>query len=142
MCKIQSNILLNARHANEIILHAQTKPDEEVCGLIGAIDGRVKNIYRVENVANDPAENFLMAPEDQIKTMREMRNKKEALWGIYHSHPNTPARPSEKDLEMAAYPDTYYLIVSLSSDSPELKAYYYNGKNFEASSLGFSDASG
>ncbi len=44
-----------------------------------------------------------------------MRENGEALFAIYHSHPTSPAEPSAIDLELAAYPDALYLIISLNT---------------------------
>lgn len=44
-----------------------------------------------------------------------MRNQGEELFAIYHSHPTAPAQPSSADLELAAYPDAVYLIISLNT---------------------------
>ena len=42
---------------------------------------------------------------------------------IYHSHPETPARPSEEDIRLALTPGVSYLIVSLAGAAPEVKSY-------------------
>jgi proteasome lid subunit RPN8/RPN11 len=44
-----------------------------------------------------------------------MRDKNEDLFAIYHSHPTAPAVPSKTDMEMAAYPELLYLIISLNT---------------------------
>jgi proteasome lid subunit RPN8/RPN11 len=111
----------------QILEHALASPEVEVCGLIGGDDNTALTIYPVTNIATDQARRFLMDPEEQINTMRNMRENNETLWGIYHSHPNTPAEPSVADLEMAAYPDVIYVIVSLVNDSHEIKCFIYDG---------------
>ncbi len=110
--------------------HALASPEIEVCGLIGGLNDQALTIYPVKNIAEDQARRFLMAPEEQIDAMRKMRENNETLWGIYHSHPDSPAEPSVTDLEMAAYPDVYYFIVSLANDSPEIKCFIYDGLAF------------
>jgi proteasome lid subunit RPN8/RPN11 len=44
-----------------------------------------------------------------------MREQGEELFGIYHSHPHSPAEPSDTDLRQAGYPEALYLIVSLNT---------------------------
>ena len=46
------------------------------------------------------------------------------LLAIYHSHPETPARPSAEDIRLALTPDVIYVIVSLQD------AYTANVKGF------------
>jgi len=111
--------------------HALIHPTIEVCGLIGGQDMQATTIYAVKNIADDPKHRFLMDPEEQIAAMRTMRETNESLWGIYHSHLDSPAEPSQTDKEMAAYPGVYYFIISLISKIPELKAFCFNGKQFE-----------
>ncbi|HCT84640.1 MAG TPA: hypothetical protein DF296_05525 [Candidatus Margulisbacteria bacterium] len=41
----------------------------------------------------------------------------------YHSHPKSPARPSEEDIRMAYDPDILYFIISLADKTPHIKAY-------------------
>ena len=36
---------------------------------------------------------------------------------IYHSHPRSPAEPSQTDINLATYPHWLYVIVSLADDS-------------------------
>ena len=46
------------------------------------------------------------------------------MLAIYHSHPQSPALPSQRDLTLSFYPDCYYIIVSLSDfEKPLTKAY-------------------
>jgi proteasome lid subunit RPN8/RPN11 len=109
--------------------HALAAPGEEVCGLLGARDGRPVHYYPVTNDAPDRAGRFLMNPGEQIAAMRRMRTEGEELFGIFHSHPAAPAAPSPIDLELAAYPGTLYFIASLAG-APELKAYRFDGAGF------------
>jgi len=99
----------------EILNHAQQNPEIEVCGLIGGHPTQALSGYPIDNIAEDPACTFFMDPSQQIQTMRMMREKGETLFGIYHSHPHSPAIPSAKDIDEAAYPDAFYFIVSLNT---------------------------
>ncbi len=100
---------------NQLLAHAQQTPEREVCGLIGAKQGEPLHCYPIANAAADPATLFTMDPTAQIAAMRTMRERGEALYGIYHSHPHSPPQPSRTDLEQAAYPETLYLIISLQT---------------------------
>ena len=41
---------------------------------------------------------------------------------IYHSHPRSPAEPSQTDINLAEYPEYLYLIVSLAGE-PDVRAW-------------------
>jgi proteasome lid subunit RPN8/RPN11 len=56
-----------------------------------------------------------MAPKEQLSAIKEMRESGEELFAIYHSHPTAPATPSASDIEQSAYPEAYYLIISLNT---------------------------
>ncbi len=46
------------------------------------------------------------------------------LLAIYHSHTRSAAYPSRTDVELAFFPDTLYLIVSIADrDAPEIRAF-------------------
>ena len=54
--------------------------------------------------------------------MRQMRQAREELLAIYHSHPRGPAQPSASDIEMAFYSEAVYLIAALNPQW-ELRAF-------------------
>ena len=110
--------------------HARSSPGREVCGLVGGMAGRPVNYYPVANEAPDPARRFLMNPEAQLDAMRRMREAGEDLFGIFHSHPGSPAEPSATDRELAFYPGVVYYIASLLPSAPQLQAWYFDGKEF------------
>jgi len=101
--------------ANQLLHLAQISPDREICGLIGSQQGMPHGCYPVNNVANNPAQRFLLDAAGQIAALKQMREQGEDLFAIYHSHPSAPATPSVTDLELAAYPNALYLIISLNT---------------------------
>jgi proteasome lid subunit RPN8/RPN11 len=100
---------------NQLLHYAQSSPDLEICGLIGARNGLPGTCYPVRNIAEQPDCRFALDPEEQINAMRRMGERGEELFALFHSHPAAPAEPSATDLEQAAYPDALYLIVSLNT---------------------------
>lgn len=115
--------------------HALSRPSQEVCGLLGGRREQASSYYPVKNAAPEPARRYLMEPAEQIAAMKDMRDRGETLVGIFHSHTDTPARPSPTDLALAYYPDTVYLILSLQSAPPELNAFYFDGGQFRQVSI-------
>lgn len=95
----------------------------EACGLIGGRDGRLTRLYNLTNL-DASAEHYMLDPEEQFAAVKDMRVRGLELLAIWHSHPATPARMSEEDLELAYTPDVVYLIVSLASpEGPELRGF-------------------
>jgi len=112
---IKKEISLPRKLVNELLHLAQLSQDEEVCGFVGKNAAGAYTCYPVENVADDPSKRFLMHAEYQLSAMKQMREREEEMFAIFHSHPSAPAIPSAMDIEQAAYPDTYYLIISLNT---------------------------
>lgn len=109
---------------NQLLHSAQLYPEREVCGLIGARCGIPATVYVVDNIAEPPESRFSLDPQHHIAAIRTMRECGEELFAIFHSHPSSPAEPSDLDLEQAAYPDALYLIISLGTRGVlELRAF-------------------
>lgn len=122
-------IILPRQLVNQVLHQAQTTPEVEVCGLIAARDGRPVRAIAVSNVSDQPQRLFAMDPASQIDALRRMREQGETLFGIYHSHPHSPAVPTATDLEQAGYPEALYLIVSLNTRGVlEMRGYRLRGK--------------
>ncbi len=118
---------------NRILTLAQSSPDREICGLVSARPDQTLRCIPVSNVAEHPERLFAMDPAQQIDAMRQMRERGETLFAIYHSHPAGPAEPSATDIEQAGYPDVLHLIVSLNTKGVlELRGYQFNNGKAEA----------
>lgn len=101
---------------------------EEMCGLIGGIIEEdiksIKEIYILENIDHSN-EHFSMNPADQLKAVKDMRSKGFVPLGNFHSHPESPSRPSEEDKRLAYDKRASYLILSLmDADNPVLKSFH------------------
>lgn len=112
---LQEEIHIPRKITNQLLHLAQQSPDQEVCGLISSKNGLPARCYPINNVAEQPGQRFQLDASQQITSMASMRNQGEELFAIYHSHPTAPAQPSNADLELAAYPDALYLIISLNT---------------------------
>jgi proteasome lid subunit RPN8/RPN11 len=108
-------IKISRKITNQLLHLAQISPATEVCGLIGSQQGRPSSCYPIDNIADQPQQQFLLDPQQQIAAMTKMRERNENLLAIYHSHPTSPAEPSKIDIEMAAYPDALNFIISLNT---------------------------
>jgi proteasome lid subunit RPN8/RPN11 len=107
-----------------MIAHAEETYPEECCGLLAGADGVPSHLYRVQNVHETPRVFFEMAPKEQFWAFKNMRHNGLNLLAIYHSHPETPARPSQSDIRLAYDPEPRYVLVSLQQrDKPDVRAY-------------------
>lgn len=109
-----------------LIAHAQRDFPLEACGILGGTDGVVSLHYPMVNT-DQSNEHFMMEPKEQFSVIRDLRAKGVTMQAIYHSHPETPARPSEEDIKLALTPGVSYVIVSLAEAQPDVKSYRIEG---------------
>jgi proteasome lid subunit RPN8/RPN11 len=108
---------------DELISHAKEGFPLEVCGILGGIGESVTELYRMTNT-DASNEHFMMDPKEQFAVVKDLRGKDLALLAVYHSHPETPARPSEEDIQLALTPGVSHVIVSLAdSQQPTVKSF-------------------
>jgi [CysO sulfur-carrier protein]-S-L-cysteine hydrolase len=107
----------------EILRHAREDAPNECCGLIGGENGEAKTLYRARNAEASPLR-YNLDPQDLFRIMTEMEERGEELSAIYHSHTGSAAYPSQTDINLAAYPDALYLIVSLVEGERDLRGFH------------------
>ncbi len=107
----------------DIVEHGLREFPNEACGLIAAKEGTPTRVYAMTNVDASPV-SYRLDPKEQLKVFSEMDDEGLELAGIYHSHTHSEAYPSETDRRLAFYPESRYLILSLSDrENPVLRAF-------------------
>lgn len=100
----------------------------ETCGLLAGTQAEVVKLFPMTNIDHS-SEHFSFDPAEQFKVLREARAEGLQIIANFHSHPETPSRPSEEDIRLAYDPNILYFIASLAADIPVLKAFrIQNGK--------------
>jgi len=103
--------------------HALREFPNEACGILAGNQARVKKVYEMANAQKSP-ETFFMDAREQLKVMKEIRNKGEEMIGIYHSHVASLAYPSSHDVELALYPEASYVIISIKDKkNPSVRSF-------------------
>jgi proteasome lid subunit RPN8/RPN11 len=108
--------------ADEIAEHARTGLPDEACGIVSGVDATATRFHPAVNADASPFR-YSIDSQDLLRIVTEIDDAEEDLLAIYHSHTRSPAFPSRTDVELAFWPDAAYVIVSLASDPPDLKAY-------------------
>jgi len=96
----------------DMVAHAREGFPLEVCGILGGEGESVSTIYRMTNT-DASNEHFMMEPREQFAVVKELRGKGLAMLAVYHSHPESPARPSEEDIRLALTPGVSHVIISM-----------------------------
>lgn len=110
-------LILHEKVKEEIIADALAAFPDECCGfLFGKEEGEERIVTAMQVVINakegDKRRRFAIAPKDYLRAEMFADNNGLQLLGVYHSHPNHPAVPSEHD-RVAAQPYFSYIIVSI-----------------------------
>jgi len=127
-------LVLSPEQLSAISTHAERVYPEECCGLIvGNIDSNAhKRVIRIESLTNQwqkdstitqtieqpsnptltKRRRYSIDPKDMLRVQRLTREEGLKIIGIYHSHPDHVAMPSECDRALA-WPEYAYTIVSV-----------------------------
>ncbi len=147
-------LTLQSVHIQSIQTHAEKNYPEECCGLlIGEFKGDAKTVREVlptENSWDEESANlfqeikssterklsrrnrFSIAPQVMLKAQKDARDRNLSIVGIYHSHTDHPAIPSEFDRAIA-WSQYSYVIVSVQQGSAcDFKSWSLDeGNNFQ-----------
>jgi proteasome lid subunit RPN8/RPN11 len=121
-----------------ILDHAREWYPMEACGLIaGRLNAHGKEITQVLTLPNTALsrERFTIDPKEQLAAIKAIRAEGLLPLGNFHSHPETPARPSEEDLKLYLDPKASYLILSLAERRPILKSFALITQNDQKTSV-------
>jgi len=105
-----------------IIEQAQNGLPEEICGYLAGTGCDVTRRFPLTNIDHSN-EHFSFDPAEQFQVVREVRKEGLVILANYHSHPETPARPSVEDIRLAFDPNISYMIVSLAAEFPDLRSF-------------------
>lgn len=124
-------IKISKENYQKIVYHAIAELPNEACGLIaGKVDGTdkyIEKVYLLTNVDHSN-EHFSLDPNEQLEAVKDMRNSGYIPLGNWHSHPETPSRPSEEDKRLAYDKNASYLILSLMErENPVLNSFHIKG---------------
>ncbi len=112
----------------------------ETCGvLVGrSLEQRteVQRVVETRNVDRErPGDRYRLDPRDFIAADDEARRDGLDIVGIWHSHPECPARPSKTDLE-SAWEGFSYLIVGVTGDGDvDFHSWRLDGDRFVAEEI-------
>ena len=105
-----------------MVQQAKTEAPIEACGILAGRDGQVEKLYQMTNI-DQSRDHFMMEPREQFKVVKDIRTAALEMLAIYHSHPESPARPSAEDIRLALTPGVIYVIVSLKDAGPVTKGF-------------------
>ena len=110
-----------------MVQHARDEAPNECCGYARMTDGRVDQVFRAKNLRDSK-----YGYELDTQSLFAANDFDDEGYGVvvYHSHPRSPAEPSQTDINLAAYPHWRYVIVSLEGE-PDVRAWRIADGNVE-----------
>ena len=126
-------ITISKDNYEKILAHAQKNLPEEACGLIAGeetAEGKViREVYLLTNIDHSN-EHFSLDPKEHLAAIKDIRTKGLKPLGNWHSHPESPSRPSQEDKRLAYDSSASYLILSLQDrENPVLNSFHIEGDN-------------
>ena len=117
-------IVLAQKEKNKLVTHAISEQPNESCAMLfGKKVGdnwNVKEVFLTQNI-DDSQTNFTTSPEELLKGYQIAEKNQLEVVGIFHSHPNSDAIPSNTDKKfMQNNPVPWIIFSGVSND---LKAY-------------------
>ena len=106
-----------------MVAHARFCAPEEACGLI-AVDesGRLRMAYATTNVDRSRVR-FTVAPREHYGAIRHAESRGWTIGGSFHSHPESAAFPSARDIAGALDPTWLYMVVGMGNGYPEVRGF-------------------
>lgn len=107
---------------DEMVAHARDDVPNECCGVVGSKDGVAQEVHRAVNAAASPLR-YEIDSEDFLRIYNLIDDADQEVGAIYHSHTRSAAYPSQTDINLALWPDSLYIIVSLAAEEADVKAF-------------------
>ena len=132
-------IRMDYRLYDNIVQYAKEHLPEEACGLIAGTEDEagnrvVEKVYFLENI-DHAHDHFTLSPKDQMNAIKDMRSLGLKPLGNWHSHPESPSRPSEEDIRLSFDSKASYMILSLMADNPVLNCYHVESEEYSKEDL-------
>lgn len=86
---------------------------EEACALLVGRADVVEEIVITANIAENPRQFFEVDPGMRIRTEKKCRDTAQSIIGVFHSHPDGKAHPSQADARMVIERHFFWLIASV-----------------------------
>jgi proteasome lid subunit RPN8/RPN11 len=130
------------RFVEAMVAQALAERPNECCGLLAGVletpdegeappapVGRVVECYALVNAAASPVE-YESDARAMFEAYRDMRRRGLEVLAVYHSHPTSAPVPSRTDLARNYSPEVVNLIISLTTDPPQVRGWWLTEEGY------------
>jgi proteasome lid subunit RPN8/RPN11 len=111
----------------QIVGEATAASPLECCGYLAGVGRTITRACPMKNMDQSRV-HFSFDPGEQFATIKKIRTEKLKVLAVYHSHPETLARPSEEDIRLAFDSEISYVIISLCTEPEVVRSFQiHNG---------------
>ena len=104
-------IILQQSYKKTLSQYSENQKPNESCALLFGKNNQVLDIFLTENIEKSPI-NFTISNEQLLEGYRIAEDKKMDVIGIFHSHPNSDAFPSNTDKKFMQSNPVAWIIYS------------------------------
>ena len=104
-------IILSSSDKKILTEHAENEKPNESCAILFGKDSTVSEVFLAKNIEESPV-NFTISNEQLIEGYKLAEEKKVEVIGIFHSHPNSEAYPSNTDKKFMQSNPVVWVIYS------------------------------
>ncbi len=123
-------IILSQSDKKILTEHAEKEKPNESCAILFGKDNLVTEVFLTKNIEESPV-NFTISNEQLIEGYKIAEEKKLEVIGIFHSHPDSDAYPSNTDKKFMQSNPVAWVIYS--GANKDFKAYLMESDILEIS---------
>ena len=104
-------IILSQSDKKTLSEYSENQKPNESCAILFGKDNQISDLFLTENIEKSPV-NFTISNEQLIEGYKIAEEKKIDVIGIFHSHPNSDAFPSDTDKKFMQSNPVAWIIYS------------------------------
>ena len=104
-------IILSQSDKKTLSKYSENQEPNESCALLFGKDSQVSDLFLTENIEKSPV-NFTISNKQLIEGYKIAEEKRVDVIGIFHSHPNSDAFPSDTDKKFMHSNPVVWIIYS------------------------------
>ena len=109
-------IILKQSDKKLLSQYSENQKPNEACAILFGKNNQVLEVFLTENIDESPV-NFTISNEQLIEGYKIAEDKKMDIIGIFHSHPNSDAFPSNTDKKfMQSNPVTWVIYSGINKN--------------------------